>query len=150
MVAVEEKKRAQSWLDTNIDDAAKAEIRRMMDSDNPEELVDSFYKNLEFGTGGLRGIMGIGSNRVNKYTIGMATQGLANYLKKSFPNEEIKVAIAYDSRNNSQYFGGITARTGNDSSTSCFKARIFDSVLQYMNSCKLNAWKDKQEKYRRD
>ena len=109
MVAVEEKKRAQSWLDTNIDDSAKAEIRRMMDSNNPEELVDSFYKNLEFGTGGLRGIMGIGSNRVNKYTIGMATQGLANYLKKSFPNEEIKVAIAYDSRNNSQYFGGITA-----------------------------------------
>ncbi|MEZ4847175.1 MAG: phospho-sugar mutase [Bacteroidia bacterium] len=109
MVAVEEKQRAQSWLDTNIDESAKAEIRRLMASDNPDELIDSFYKNLEFGTGGLRGIMGIGSNRVNKYTIGMATQGLANYLKKSFPNQEIKVAIAYDSRNNSQYFGGITA-----------------------------------------
>lgn len=109
MVAVEEKKRAQSWLDSNIDDSAKAEIRRMMANENPEELVDSFYQNLEFGTGGLRGIMGIGSNRVNKYTIGMATQGLANYLKKSFPNEKISVAIAYDSRNNSQYFGEMTA-----------------------------------------
>lgn len=109
MIAEAEKKRAQSWLDTNIDESAKTEIRRMLESDNPEELVDSFYKDLEFGTGGLRGIMGIGSNRVNKYTLGMATQGLVNYLKKSFPNEQVKVAIAYDSRNNSQYFGEVTA-----------------------------------------
>jgi phosphoglucomutase len=101
--------KASLWLESNIDDQAKADIRRMMSSDNPEELVDSFYKDLEFGTGGLRGIMGIGSNRVNKYTLGMATQGYANYLNQAFPDQEVKVAIAYDSRNNSQLFGEITA-----------------------------------------
>ncbi|MEM6803451.1 MAG: hypothetical protein AAF696_18735 [Bacteroidota bacterium] len=105
--AIQEK--ANLWLNSSIDDDSKAEIRRMMENDNPDELTDSFYKDLEFGTGGLRGIMGVGSNRVNKYTIGMATQGFANYLNQSFPNQEIKVAIAYDSRNNSQYFGEITA-----------------------------------------
>lgn len=109
MTAIAEKQRAQAWLDSNIDEAAKAEIRQMMDSKNTDELVDSFYRNLEFGTGGLRGIMGIGSNRVNKYTLGMATQGLANYLKMTYPGEAISVAIAYDSRNNSQYFGEVTA-----------------------------------------
>lgn len=97
------------WLNSDIDADAKAEIQRMMNSDNPDEIVDAFYKDLEFGTGGLRGIMGVGSNRVNKYTIGMATQGFANYLLKSFPDTDIKVAIAYDSRNNSQFFGEITA-----------------------------------------
>ncbi len=105
--AIEQK--ANTWLNSNISDEAKAEIRRMMESDNADELVDSFYKDLEFGTGGLRGIMGIGSNRVNEYTIGMATQGFANYLNATFPNEDIKVAIAYDNRNNSQFFGEITA-----------------------------------------
>ncbi|MDW3648226.1 MAG: phospho-sugar mutase [Bacteroidia bacterium] len=105
--AIQEK--ATLWLNSNIDEDSKADIRRMMESENPDELTDAFYKNLEFGTGGLRGIMGVGSNRVNKYTIGMATQGFANYLNQSFPDEEIKVAIAYDSRNNSQYFGEITA-----------------------------------------
>jgi phosphoglucomutase len=109
MTAIAEKQRAQAWLDSNIDEAAKAEIRQMMESDNTEALVDAFYKNLEFGTGGLRGIMGIGSNRINKYTLGMATQGLANYLKLTYPNQEISVAIAFDSRNNSQYFGEVTA-----------------------------------------
>jgi phosphoglucomutase len=109
MTATEERKRAQSWLDSHIDEDAKAEIRQLMEAENQEALVDAFYKNLEFGTGGLRGIMGIGSNRVNKYTLGMATQGLANYLKQCYPGEEIKVAIAYDSRNNSQYFGEVTA-----------------------------------------
>ena len=97
------------WLNSNIDDEAKAEIKRMMESDNTDEIIDSFYKDLEFGTGGMRGIMGVGSNRVNKYTLGMATQGFANYLIQSFPNQQIKVAIAYDSRNNSQFFGEITA-----------------------------------------
>ncbi len=101
--------KAKSWLESNIDDEAKADIRRMMDSDNQDELTDAFYKDLEFGTGGLRGIMGMGSNRVNKYTLGMATQGFANYLNQTYPNQEIKVAIAYDSRNNSAYFGEITA-----------------------------------------
>jgi len=109
MTPTAERNRAQSWLDSNIDEAAKAEIRQMLASDNHDALVDAFYKNLEFGTGGLRGIMGIGSNRINKYTLGMATQGLANYLKQSYPGEEISVAIAYDSRNNSQYFGEVTA-----------------------------------------
>lgn len=97
------------WLNSNIDKKSKEEIQRMLSSDNSDELVDSFYKDLEFGTGGLRGIMGVGSNRVNKYTLGMATQGFANYLLNTYPDKVIKVAIAYDSRNNSQYFGDITA-----------------------------------------
>lgn len=101
--------KAQAWLDSPIDENAKADIRRMLDSAEPTELTDAFYKDLEFGTGGLRGIMGTGSNRVNKYTLGMATQGFANYLLQAFPGEQIKVAIAYDSRNNSAYFGDITA-----------------------------------------
>lgn len=101
--------KAQKWLDSNIDEDSKSEIRRMLAEENPEELIDSFYKDLEFGTGGLRGIMGVGSNRVNKYTVGMATQGLANYLKKTYPDEQIKVAIAYDSRNNSTFFGEVVA-----------------------------------------
>lgn len=97
--------KVDSWLNSAIDEESKAAIKAL----SPEELADSFYKDLEFGTGGLRGIMGVGSNRINKYTIGTATQGLANYLLKVFPNEEIKVAIAYDSRNNSSYFADITA-----------------------------------------
>ncbi len=100
--------RVQAWLNGNYDDNTKAEIRKLSE-ENPTELADSFYRNLEFGTGGLRGIMGVGTNRINKYTIGMATQGYANYLKSSFPNEEIKVAIAHDSRNNSRQFAEITA-----------------------------------------
>lgn len=93
------------WLNSSIDEDSKSQIRSMSEAD----LVDSFYRDLEFGTGGLRGIMGPGSNRINKYTIGMATQGLANYLLKSFPNEDIKVAIAHDSRNNSRFFAETTA-----------------------------------------
>ncbi|MBO3697632.1 phospho-sugar mutase [Roseivirga sp. E12] len=93
------------WLNSAIDEESKALIRAMSE----DELTDSFYKDLEFGTGGLRGVMGPGSNRINKYTIGMATQGLANYLLKSFPGEEIKVAIAHDSRNNSRFFAETTA-----------------------------------------
>ena len=103
------KQRAASWLTGNYDDETKAQVQALIDT-NPKELEESFYKNLEFGTGGLRGIMGVGTNRMNKYTVGMATQGLSNYLKKSFPNlSEIKVAIAYDCRNNSAYFAQITA-----------------------------------------
>ena len=93
------------WLNSAIDEESKDQIKALSES----ELADSFYQDLEFGTGGLRGIMGIGSNRMNKYTVGMATQGLANYLKKSFPNEEVKVAIAHDSRNNSRFFAETTA-----------------------------------------
>ncbi len=101
--------KALEWLNSNIDEDAKKEIRRMLDAEDTTELVDAFYKDLEFGTGGLRGIMGIGSNRMNKYTVGKATQGLSNYLLKIFPGKEISVAIAHDSRNNSDYFAEITA-----------------------------------------
>jgi phosphoglucomutase len=100
--------KVQTWLKGNYDEATRNEIIKMQ-AENQTELADSFYKNLEFGTGGLRGIMGVGTNRINKYTIGMATQGYANYLKSSFPGEVVKVAIAHDSRNNSRAFAEITA-----------------------------------------
>jgi phosphoglucomutase len=101
--------RANTWLQSPaIDDQTKATIQQMLTPDNTKLLIDSFYKDLEFGTGGLRGIMGVGSNCMNRYTIGAATQGLANYLKKSFTGK-IKVAIAYDSRNNSAAFAQVTA-----------------------------------------
>ena len=95
------------WLKGNYHQAVKDEIQALQ-KDNPTELEDAFYKNLEFGTGGLRGIMGIGTNRMNKYTVGMATQGYANYLKQSF-GDAVSVAIAHDCRNNSRFFAEITA-----------------------------------------
>jgi len=97
------------WLNGNYDETTKKEIQTLLDKEAYTELTDSFYRSLEFGTGGLRGIMGPGSNRINKYTIGTATQGLANYLNNKYPGEKIKVAIAHDSRNNSDYFAKITA-----------------------------------------
>ncbi|MEO0000541.1 MAG: hypothetical protein RL766_587 [Bacteroidota bacterium] len=100
--------RVQAWLSGSYDTDTKDAILRMQ-TENSGELKDSFYKNLEFGTGGLRGIMGVGTNRINKYTIGMATQGFANYLIRTFPNEQLRVAIAHDSRNNSRTFAEITA-----------------------------------------
>ncbi|MEI7596071.1 MAG: phospho-sugar mutase [Bacteroidota bacterium] len=102
-------KKAQIWLNGNYDQETKLAVQKMIDSSDKTELIDSFYQDLEFGTGGLRGIMGVGSNRMNKYTVGMATQGLANYLKISFPSQQIKMAIAYDCRNNSKYFSEIAA-----------------------------------------
>jgi len=96
-----------SWLNGNYEQAVKDEISRLQ-KENPAELEDAFYKNLEFGTGGLRGIMGIGTNRMNKYTVGMATQGYANYLKQCFGNE-VGVVIGHDSRNNSRFFAETTA-----------------------------------------
>lgn len=101
--------KVETWLNGNFDEDVKSQIRDLQSS-NTEELADAFYRNLEFGTGGLRGLMGIGTNRMNKYTVGMATQGYANYLKQSFPGEEIKVAIAHDSRNNSRFFAETTAK----------------------------------------
>lgn len=98
-----------TWLNGSYDDITKAEIRRDIDSKNYTELTDAFYKNLEFGTGGLRGIMGIGSNRVNKYTFGMAAQGLSNYLKNQYRGEILKVAVAHDCRNNSDALAQIVA-----------------------------------------
>lgn len=98
-----------AWLKSNIDEADKTALKALVAGGNETELVDSFYKDLEFGTGGLRGIMGLGSNRMNKYTVGSATQGLANYINIQFPNEEASVAIAHDSRNNSDFFAQIVA-----------------------------------------
>jgi phosphoglucomutase len=100
--------KVDAWLNGNYDQAVKDEIKKL-EKENPDQLADAFYKNLEFGTGGLRGIMGVGTNRMNKYTIGMATQGYANYLKQSFPGQQVKVAIAHDSRNNSRFFAETTA-----------------------------------------
>ena len=93
------------WLSGNYDEATKNAINSLQ----PDELADSFYRNLEFGTGGLRGIMGVGTNRMNKYTVGMATQGFANYLKKTYGNEPMSVVIGHDSRNNSRFFAETTA-----------------------------------------
>jgi len=110
------------WLKGNYDEETKSQIQRLQ-KDDATQLEDAFYKDLEFGTGGLRGIMGVGTNRMNKYTIGMATQGYANYLKKSFP--EVKVAIAHDVRNNSRQFAEIAAEifAAND-----IKVYLFDDI----------------------
>jgi|SRR5690554_157452 len=96
------------WMTPVFDQETKSEIERMMTS-APQELKDAFYKNLEFGTGGMRGIMGVGTNRINKYTLGKNTQGLSDYLKKSFPDQELKVAIAYDCRHNSDTLAKVVA-----------------------------------------
>lgn len=100
--------KVDSWLNGNYEQSVKDEIKKLQ-SENPDELADAFYKNLEFGTGGLRGIMGVGTNRMNKYTIGMATQGYANYLNKSFGQGNVKVVVGHDSRNNSRFFAETTA-----------------------------------------
>jgi len=100
--------KVNEWLTPTFDDKTQEAIKEMMTS-SPKDLEESFYKNLEFGTGGMRGIMGVGTNRINKYTLGKNTQGLSDYLKKSFPNEAIKVAIAYDCRHNSDTLGKIVA-----------------------------------------
>lgn len=102
--------KANEWIAGDYDADVKKEVQSMIDNPDKTELIESFYKDLEFGTGGLRGIMGVGTNRVNKYTIGAATQGLSNYLVKQFSNlPEIKVVIAHDCRNNSRKFAQITA-----------------------------------------
>lgn len=97
------------WLEGSYDENSKQEIRSLLEEEKYDELTDAFYKNLEFGTGGLRGIMGVGSNRVNKYTFGVATQGFSNFLKKTHPGKEIKVAIAHDCRNNSDTLAKVVA-----------------------------------------
>lgn len=117
--------RANSWLSNSFDSETVAIVNKMI-SQGSKELEDAFYKNLEFGTGGLRGVMGIGTNRINKYTVGMATQGFANYLLKSHPNREsLSVAIAFDNRNNSPYFAKITA---NVFAANGFKVYLFDQL----------------------
>ncbi|MGN0189287.1 MAG: phospho-sugar mutase [Candidatus Cryptobacteroides sp.] len=113
---------AQSWLDGNYDEQTKNEVRELMK--DPVALEDAFYRNLEFGTGGLRGIMGVGTNRMNKYTVGMATQGLANYMKANCEGP-LSVCISFDSRNNSSYFAQITADV---LSANGIKVYIFDKL----------------------
>ena len=115
--------KVNQWLNGNYDELTKASIRSMLD--NEQELADAFYKNLEFGTGGLRGLMGPGTNRINQYTIGMATQGFANYLTQCFPGKQIRVAIAHDSRNNSRFFAEITA---NVMAANGIQVFLFDSL----------------------
>ena len=114
----------KTWLEGAYDEDTKAAIRKMQ-AENPEELNESFYRSLEFGTGGLRGIMGVGTNRMNRYTVGMATQGLANYVKKCFPGEELKAAISHDSRNHSREFAEITA---NVLAANGFTVYLFDDM----------------------
>ena len=114
---------AQSWLDGNFDQQTKDQIKELMAND-PVALEDAFYRNLEFGTGGLRGVMGVGTNRMNKYTVGMATQGLANYMKANCEGE-LSVCISFDSRNNSEYFAKITADV---LSANGIKVYIFDCL----------------------
>jgi len=107
-MTVEIQSKVNKWMTGNFDDVTKETLRKLQ-NDNPKELEESFYRNLEFGTGGLRGIMGVGTNRMNKYTVGMATQGFVNYLNQTYKKEQISVAIAHDCRNNSRFFAETTA-----------------------------------------
>ncbi len=116
--------KAQAWLDGHYDEATKKQVKYLLDNDM-KELIESFYKDLEFGTGGLRGIMGVGSNRMNVYTVGAATQGLANYLKKNFAGERIRVAIGHDSRNNSRMFA---ERVADIFASNGFDVFLFDAL----------------------
>ena len=118
------KEKAEKWLIGNFDAETKNQVKHLLENDH-NELIESFYQDLEFGTGGLRGIMGVGTNRMNIYTVGMATQGLSNYLKSQFPDILVKVAIAYDSRNNSRLFAETTA---NVFSANGFKVFLFESL----------------------
>ncbi|MFY7742126.1 MAG: phospho-sugar mutase [Flavobacterium sp.] len=130
--------KVNEWLTPTFDNATQEEIKKMMTS-SPKELEESFYKNLEFGTGGMRGIMGVGTNRINKYTLGKNTQGLSDYLKKAFPNEQLKVVIAYDCRHNSDTLAKVVA---NVFSANGIKVYLFEELrptpelsfaLKYLN-----------------
>ncbi len=116
--------RAQKWLDGEFDENTKRQVREMM-TGSPDELRESFHRDLEFGTGGLRGIMGVGTNRMNIYTVGMATQGLANYLTKCFAGQEIRVAVSHDSRNNSRAFA---ERVADIFASNGFRTYLFDAL----------------------
>ncbi len=125
LLLLEVTKRAQTWLQDGYDEETRKEVKRMLDADDKTELIESFYRDLEFGTGGLRGIMGAGTNRMNIYTVGSATQGLANYLKEAFKElSEIKVVVGHDVRNNSRKFAEIVA---NIFSANGIKVYLFDS-----------------------
>jgi len=123
---IEVRAKAQKWLSDTYDAETRAQVQSLLDNEDSTELVDSFYRSLEFGTGGLRGIMGVGTNRMNIYTVGAATQGLSNYLKKNFAGlEQIKVAIGYDCRNNSRLFSETSAKIF---AANGIKAYIFDDL----------------------
>lgn len=117
--------KAEKWLNGNYSEEAKNEVRRMIDAEDKTEVIESFYKDLEFGTGGLRGIMGVGSNRMNIYTVGAATQGLSNYLKREFVGQNISVAIGHDCRNNSRLFAETSA---NIFSANGIKVYLFEDL----------------------
>ena len=118
--------KAKEWLSSSFNEETRKEVQAMLDNSDKTELIDSFYKDLEFGTGGLRGIMGTGSNRMNIYTVGMATQGFANYLKKSFANKEtISVVVGHDCRNNSRLFAETVAAIF---SANGIKVYLFDDL----------------------
>jgi phosphoglucomutase len=123
MINIDIKNRAEIWLGADFDEETRSLVKELFD--NEKELTESFYKDLEFGTGGLRGIMGAGTNRMNKYTVGMATQGLANYLKKQFPGKTLSAAVAYDCRNNSPFFAEVVA---NVFSANEIKVYLFTSL----------------------
>ena len=118
--------KAEKWLSPAYDAETQNEVRRMLANEDKTELIEAFYKDLEFGTGGLRGIMGVGSNRMNIYTVGAATQGFANYLKKNFKDmEQISVVIGHDCRNNSRLFSETSA---NIFSANGIKVYLFDDM----------------------
>ena len=117
--------KAEKWLNGAYNEEAKAEVRRMLDAEDKTELIECFYKDLEFGTGGLRGIMGMGSNRMNIYTVGAATQGLSNYLKREFAGQEISVVVGHDCRNNSRLFAETSA---NIFSANGIKVYLFEAL----------------------
>ena len=116
--------KAQIWLDGNYDAETKSIVKAMLENEDKTDLIEAFYKDLEFGTGGLRGIMGVGTNRMNIYTVGAATQGLCNYLKQQFSGE-ISVVIGHDCRNNSRKFAEISADI---ISANGIKAYLFDAL----------------------
>ena len=123
---MEVRAKAQEWLSDTYDKETRAQVQALLDDEDPAELIDSFYRSLEFGTGGLRGIMGVGTNRMNIYTVGAATQGLSNYLKKNFADlDEIKVAIGHDCRNNSRLFSETSAKIF---AANGIKAYLFDDL----------------------
>jgi phosphoglucomutase len=120
------KLKAQAWLSNDYDEDMRNQVRELLDNPDPAELIESFYKDLEFGTGGLRGLIGAGSNKMNKYTVGAATQGLSNYLKKEFSTlAEIKVVVGYDCRNGSNLFAKISADIF---SANGIKVYLFDAL----------------------
>ena len=131
--------KAQIWLGDGYDEETKAAVRAMLDNEDKTDLIEAFYKDLEFGTGGLRGIMGAGTNRMNIYTVGAATQGLSNYLKKAFADlPQIKVAIGHDCRNNSRKFAEVAAdvfqRSRNQLHSRTMYRRVYDFHIVMMSN----------------